>query len=205
MGVEYPWFVDDAELLQRLLAGDETAFAALVTRYHPMLVRVARYYVNSEASAEDVAQDTWIAVLRGVDRFEGRSSFKTWLLRILVNRARSTGTKEHRAIPVDPTSTSSALAGRFDEGGAWREPVVPFTDVIEDSIVNEPVVRLVHEAISRLGEPQQAVVTLRDVEGLPTTEVAELLELSVANVRVILHRARTKVRADVEASLRGGG
>ena len=106
---------------------------------------------------------------------------------------------------MDPTSTSSALAGRFDEGGAWREPVVPFTDVIEDSMVNKPVVRLVHEAISRLGEPQQAVVTLRDVEGLPTTEVAELLELSVANVRVILHRARTKVRADVEASLRGGG
>ena len=82
---------------------------------------------------------------------------------------------------------------------------MPFTDGIEDSMVNKPVVRLVHEAISRLGEPQQAVVTLRDVEGLPTTEVAELLELSVANVRVILHRARTKVRADVEASLRGGG
>jgi RNA polymerase sigma-70 factor (ECF subfamily) len=198
--------VDDAELLQRLLAGDERAFAQLVARYHQTLVSIARYYVNSDASAEDVAQDTWIAVLRGVDRFEGRSSFKTWLLRILVNRARTTGTKEHRSIPVDPTAnTGSDLARRFDEGGAWREPVAPFTDAIEDAIVNERVVRLVRASIAALGEPQQAVVTLRDVEGLSTAEVAELLELSEANVRVILHRARSKVRADVEASLRGGG
>jgi RNA polymerase sigma-70 factor, ECF subfamily len=88
--------VDDAELLAQLLGGDEKAFAELVGRYHASLVRVARYYVNSDASAQDVAQETWIAVMKGADRFEGRSSFKTWLFRILVNRARSLGVKEHR-------------------------------------------------------------------------------------------------------------
>jgi RNA polymerase sigma-70 factor (ECF subfamily) len=98
--------MDDAELLSRLLAGDEKAFRELVVRYNATLIRVALYYVNNQASAEDVAQDTWIAVLKGVDRFEGRSSFKTWLFHILVNRARSTGTKEHRSIPVDSLTPS---------------------------------------------------------------------------------------------------
>jgi RNA polymerase sigma-70 factor (ECF subfamily) len=195
--------MDDAELLRKVCDGDEKAFRELVARYQGSFVRVARYYVNSDASAEDVAQDTWIAVLRGATRFEGRSSVKTWLFRILVNRARSTGSKEHRSIPVDPGG--SVAAARFDEGGFWREPPVPFTDTIDDALSNERLVALVRAAIARLPEPQQAVVTLRDVEGLSTTEVAELLELSEANVRVILHRGRARVRGDVEASLQGGG
>lgn len=198
--------MDDAELLAQLLDGDAKAFAELVARYHASLIRVALYYVNSQASAEDVAQETWIAVLRGVDRFEGRSSFKTWLFRILVNRARTTGTKEHRVVPVDPTDTGASVAARrFDEGGVWREPPVPFTESVDDAIANEKIIRLVHEAIRRLPEPQQAVVTLRDVEGLSTVEVAELLELTEANVRVILHRGRARVRGEVEARLTGGG
>jgi RNA polymerase sigma-70 factor (ECF subfamily) len=198
--------MDDAELLTQLLGGDEKAFAELVRRYHESLVRVALYYVNSHASAEDVAQETWIAVIKGVDRFEGRSSFKTWLFRILVNRARTTGVKEHRVVPVDPTDTGASVAARrFDEGGTWREPPVPFTETIDDAIGNERILHLVHEAIRRLPEPQQAVVTLRDVEGLSTMEVAQLLELSEANVRVILHRGRARVRGDVEAKLTGGG
>jgi len=198
--------VDDAELLRRLLGGDEKAFTELVVRYNPTLIRVALYYVNNQASAEDVAQDTWIAVLRGIDRFEGRSSFKTWLFHILVNRARSTGTREHRSIPIDPTSNeSSVAANRFDDGGTWRVPPEPFTDAIDSAVSNEKIVRLVHESIARLPEPQQAVVTLRDVEGLSTMEVAALLELSEANVRVILHRGRARVRNDVEMEMTGGG
>lgn len=198
--------MDDAELLRRLLGGDEKAFTELVVRYNATLIRVALYYVNNQASAEDVAQDTWIAVLRGVDRFEGRSSFKTWLFRILVNRARSTGTKEHRSILVDPTGSDvSVAANRFDDGGAWRVPPEPFTDAIDNAVANEKIVRSVREAIVRLPEPQRAVVTLRDVEGLSTMEVAELLELSEANVRVILHRGRARVRNDVETRMQGGG
>jgi RNA polymerase sigma-70 factor (ECF subfamily) len=203
---EYHGSVDDAELLRRLLGGDEKAFTELVVRYNATLIRVALYYVNNQASAEDVAQETWIAVLRGVERFEGRSSFKTWLFRILVNRARSTGVKEHRSIPFDPTgSESSVAANRFDDGGTWRVPPEPFTDAIDDALANEKIVRSVREAIVRLPEPQQAVVTLRDVEGLSTMEVAELLELSEANVRVILHRGRARVRNDVETRMQGGG
>lgn len=198
--------MDDTELVARMLAGDEKAFVEVVTRYHESLVRVARYYVNSEASAEDVAQDTWIAVLRGVERFEGRSSFKTWLFHILVNRARTTGTKEHRVVATDPLAeTSSVAANRFDAGGTWREPPTPFTELVEDEITNEPLVRLVHASIARLPENSRAVVTLRDVEGLSTMEVAKLLEISEANVRVILHRCRAKIRNEVEAAMRGKG
>ncbi|MHB8380368.1 MAG: RNA polymerase sigma factor [Acidimicrobiales bacterium] len=196
--------MDDAELLQRLVQGDERAFVEIVTRYHETLVRVARYYVNSEASAEDVAQETWLAVLRGVGQFEGRSSFKTWLLRILVNRARSTGVKEHRVVPRDPLAAErSVSASRFDQGGAWIEPPIPFTEKIDDGIVNGPIVELVRDSIARLAEPGRAVVTLRDVEGLSTAEVGELLDLTEANVRVILHRCRARIRTEVETTMQG--
>lgn len=197
--------VDDAELLTRLLAGDERAFAEIVTRYQPLLVRVARFYVKSDASAEDVAQDTWIAVLKGVERFEGRSSFKTWLLRILVNRARTTGAKESRVVPIDLTwSEGSALSKRFDDGGFWREAPVPFTEAIENGIVNAPMLALVREQIEKLPDAPRTVVTLRDVEGLSTSEVASLLGLTEANVRVILHRGRSLIRSAIESTLPGG-
>ena len=196
--------VDDAELLERLLGGDESAFTELVRRYHSTLVKVARYYVASAATAEDVAQDTWIAVLKGVERFEGRSSFKTWLLRICVNRARTTGVKEHRSIPVDTNESGpSVSAHRFDAGGLWSEPPVAFSDAIDHRLDNAALVKAVRDAIDALGEPQQAVVTLRDVEGLSTQEVATLLGLSEANVRVILHRGRARVRENVEEAMKG--
>lgn len=196
--------MDDAELLERLLAGDKEAFREIVTKYHESLVRVARYYVANDASAEDVAQETWIAVLRGIERFEGRSSFKTWLFRIVVNRARTKGVKEHRVVAVDIASDRSLLAGRFNDHGMWSDPPAPFTDSVDDAIVNAPIVRLVHESIARLPDAARAVVTLRDVQGLSTTEVAEMLELSEANVRVILHRSRARIRSEVEASMRAG-
>jgi RNA polymerase sigma-70 factor (ECF subfamily) len=197
--------MDDSALLARLLEGDEEAFVDIVHRYHESLVRVARYYVNSDASAEDVAQDTWIAVLRGAERFEGRSSFKTWLFRILVNRARTTGVKEHRVVPLDPLASGpSVSATRFDQGGMWLEPPVPFTEEVEDALVNAPIIKLVHESIARLPETPRAVVTLRDVEGLSTTEVADLLGLTEANVRVILHRSRARIRSEVEMATQLG-
>jgi len=105
-------------------------------------------------------------------------------------------------IAVDPNESNGLAPSRFDQGGMWREPPVPFTDVIENGMVNQRIVQLVREAISLLPEPQQAVVTLRDVEGLSTKEVADLLELSEANARVILHRGRTRVRADVESKMK---
>ena len=196
--------MDDAELLQDLLGGDESSFTELVRRHHSTLVKVARYYVASASSAEDVAQDTWIAVMRGIEKFEGRSSFKTWLLRICVNRARTTGVKEHRSIPVDPNESGpSVSAHRFDQGGFWSDPPVPFTDAIDSRLDDTALLSAVRHAIDALGEPQQSVVTLRDVEGLSTQEVAALLELSEANVRVILHRGRARVREIVEDVVKG--
>ena len=195
--------MDDDALVERVLKGDEDAFTELVTRHHALLVRVARFYVRSDASAEDVAQDTWIAVLRGVDRFEGRSSFKTWLLRIVANRARTTGDREHRLVSVDPSrTTDSDLAARFNSGGMWIDPPEPFTEAIENGIVTATTVRLVHDAIARLPDVPRTVVTLRDVEGLSTMDVAAILELSEANVRVILHRARQSIRGEIESTWR---
>lgn len=196
--------MDDAELLQSLLSGDESAFAELVQRYHATLVKVARYYVGGVTSAEDVAQDTWIAVIKGVEKFERRSSFKTWLLRICANRARTFGVKEHRSIPVDPNESGpSVSAHRFDQGGFWSDPPVPFTDVVDARLDNAVILGAVRHAIDTLGEPQRAVVTLRDVEGLSTQEVGTLLGLSEANVRVILHRGRARVREIVEEAMKG--
>jgi RNA polymerase sigma-70 factor, ECF subfamily len=197
--------VDDEVLLDKLLAGDEQAFADLVGRYHTSLVRVARYHVDSEAAAEDVAQDTWLAVLRGVHRFERRSTFKTWLFKILVNRARTAGNRERRQVPVDPTlDVPTVAAGRFDAGGAWTDPPTPFTELVEGRLDDAEIAAAVHAAVRDLPEPQQAVVTLRDVQGLSTYEVSALLGLTEGNVRVILHRGRAKVREALEELARGG-
>jgi len=196
--------VDDAELLGQMLGGDEAAFSELVHRYHATLVKIAGYYVKSYASAEDVAQDTWIAVIRGAEKFEGRSSFKTWLLRICTNRARTLGVKEHRTVPTNPMESGPTVAAsRFDQGGTWSDPPVLFTDTVDARLDNSFLVNAVRNAIASLGEPQLAVVTLRDVEGLSTEEVATLLGLSEANVRVILHRGRAKVRGIVESAMKG--
>jgi RNA polymerase sigma-70 factor, ECF subfamily len=194
--------VDDEELLQRFVAGDRDAFRTLVLRYQPVLLTIARYYVNSPVSAEDVAQDTWIAVLRGAERFEGRSSFKTWLFHIVANRARTTGTREKRQIPVDHTDP---VAGeRFNSEGMWKEAPVSFVDVLADAEATAEMADVVRRAIIDLAEPQRSVVTLRDVEGLSTSDVAAALDLSEANVRVILHRARASIREVVERVARGG-
>jgi RNA polymerase sigma-70 factor, ECF subfamily len=197
--------VDDEVLLEKLLVGDQDAFRVMVGRYHDSLVRVARYHVDSDAAAEDVAQDTWVAVLRGVHKFEGRSSFKTWLFKIAVNRSRTAGSRDRRQVSVDPTSVEPAVdPSRFDRAGAWSDPPTPFEDLVSAHLDDAEVVRAVRGAVRALPEPQQAVVTLRDVEGLSTYEVSALLGLTEGNVRVILHRGRARVRAALEGVVRGG-
>jgi RNA polymerase sigma-70 factor (ECF subfamily) len=192
----------DVELLERMRAGDQVAFAELVERYHTRLVRFAGTFVASRQSAEDVAQDTWLAVIRGVERFEGRSSLQTWLYRICANRARSRGGSDRRAVPIG-TGGSAVSRDRFDAGGAWVIPPEPWNEV-DERLLAESLAPLVLAAVGDLPDLQRQVVTLRDVEGLTSRETCEVLSITEANQRVLLHRARSRVRSAVEDSRDGG-
>jgi RNA polymerase sigma-70 factor, ECF subfamily len=201
---------DDQALVERARAGDEDAFAQLVRRYTPMLMRLARMYVPTDALAEDVVQETWVAVLRGLDRFEGRSAFKTWLFRILVNRAKTRGVREHRSIPFASVGGGEGVEGesegegptvdpsRFTSEGAWTSAPADWRDDPEASLESEEALRIAREAIAELPERQRIVITLRDLEGLSSDEVRNVLDVSETNQRVLLHRARTKVRKALE-------
>jgi RNA polymerase sigma-70 factor (ECF subfamily) len=188
--------VGDDELIDRLRAGDEDAFAAVVRAHHAALCRLARTFVGSSAVAEEVVQDTWLAVVRGVDRFEGRSSLRTWLFRILVNRARSTATRERRR-----ESDGDPDDDRFDGTGVWSAPPVPWSEQVEDRIVAEQVATVARDLLETLPDAQRQVVVLRDVEGLSAVEVSELLSVSAGNQRVLLHRGRARLRAGLEGRL----
>jgi RNA polymerase sigma-70 factor (ECF subfamily) len=196
----------DRELVERARAGDEDAFATLVRRYSPALMRLARMYVATTAAAEDVVQETWLGVLRGLDRFEGRSSFRTWLFRILVNRAKTRGVREHRSIPFASLSGGGDEDGdepsvdptRFAPEGAWASPPRRWQDQPEAALESAEARRIAQEAIDRLPERQRIVITLRDLEGFSSDEVRNALDLSETNQRVLLHRARTKVRQALE-------
>ena len=188
---------DEAGLLDRLRGGDEGAFAALVRQYQPQLLRLAVATVGSRAVAEEVVQDTWIAVVRGVDRFEGRSSLKTWLFRILVNRARTAAGREQRA-----GRPEHDVDERFDSAGAWRAPPEPWAERAEDRIVAQQLAGRVDALLGQLNERQRQVVILRDVEGLEPHEVCDLLGVTEGNQRVLLHRGRARLR-DLLASEMG--
>jgi len=197
----------DASLLAALRAGDEDAFAALVTRYHASLKRVARAYVSSDAVAEEVVQETWLAVIRGLDRFEQRATIKTWLFHILTNQAKTRGMRERRIVPFASLAGAdgdapSVSPDRFQRDGDtwpghWATPPRPWQDP-ERRLASLEAREHLRTAIASLPATQQAVLTLRDVEGLESEEVCELLDLSAGNQRVILHRARARVRADLE-------
>ena len=197
---------DDQSLVERARDGDEAAFAALVRRYSPMLMRLARMYVPTDALAEDVVQETWVAVVRGLERFEGRSSFKTWLFRILVNRAKTRGVREHRSIPfasvgggASEDDEGPALdPSRFTSEGAWTSAPADWHDDPEAALDSAEALRIAREAIDQLPERQKIVITLRDLEGLSSDEVRNVLDLTETNQRVLLHRARTKVRQALE-------
>lgn len=183
----------DSELVSRVRAGDEGAFAELAGKYQGAMLSIARGYVPSGAVAEEVVQEAWIGVLRGIGRFERRSSFRTWLFRILVNRAISAGVRERRSVPVDDMGPV-VDASLFDAGGTWQAPPEPWSDQVDDKVVAAKISARILAAIDELPPQQREVVTLRDVQGLSSGEVCAVLDISNANQRVLLHRGRSKLR-----------
>ena len=196
-------FSDPAErrLVSRLRAGDEDAFAELVERWHPAMVRLAMTRVRSQAVAEEVVQDAWIGMLRGLAGFEGRSSLRTWLFRIVINRAISTGVRERVHLPVQDSELEHR-DGRFSQDGWWVTPPIHWADEVIDRLSAPALAARVREEIALLPPGQQAVVTLRDIDGLSSSEVCAVLEITEGNQRVLLHRARTRIRAALEDEVR---
>ncbi len=183
----------DSELINRVRVGDEGAFAELAGKYQSSMLSIARGYVPSGAVAEEVVQEAWIGVLRGIGRFERRSSFRTWLFRILVNRAISAGVREHRSVPVadiGPVVDASC----FGAGGTWQAPPEAWADQVDDQVVAAKMAARILAAIDELPLQQREVVTLRDVQGMSSGEVCAVLDISNANQRVLLHRGRSKLR-----------
>ena len=191
----------DAELVRRLRSGDEHAFTGLVERYHQPMLALAASFVPNLAVAEEVVQDTWLAVLRGLDGFEGRSSLKTWVFRILVNRARTTGTKEQRSVPVaDPEPAVDP--SRFDGSGGWSDPPEHWIEAAEGRVEAGKLAHRVRAWIDDLPARQREVVLLRDVEGMSSEEVCTVLSLTEGNQRVLLHRGRSRLRQLFEDEFR---
>jgi RNA polymerase sigma-70 factor, ECF subfamily len=201
---------EDRELVKRLRDGDESAFVELIDRYGATMLRVAQMYVRDRGTAEEVVQETWLAVLNGIDRFEERSSLKTWLFRILTNRAKTRGQRDGRMVPF------SALAGAGNDAdepsvdpdrflgpdsphpGAWAAPPVTWP---QEKLLEGETLDVIQMAIDMLPEAQREVILLRDVDGWTPMEVSEVLEITDGNQRVLLHRARSKVRAALEEYL----
>lgn len=200
----------EAQLIARLRAGEEAAFADLVEHHHARMVRVARAYVASDDVAAEVVQDTWIAVLTEIDRFEERSTLRTWMYRILTNLAKTRGVREHRILPFsslgDPQEQGPSVPPeRFqsdtdDKPDTWGMPPRPWQKP-ERRLLSLELRGEITRSISTLSESQRLVLTLHDLEGLDTAEICELLELTPGNVRVLLHRGRSRVRADLERYL----
>ncbi|MBI1876388.1 MAG: sigma-70 family RNA polymerase sigma factor [Acidobacteria bacterium] len=201
----------DLALVKRLLAGDEATFTHLVERYHGRLLRLARLFVANHAVAEEVVQDTWLAVLKGLPAFEGRSALKSWMFTILTNLAKTRAIREKRSIPFSALSRPgieeepTVQPDRFTSRGAWSAPPRRWDDdTPEQLLLRREALALVEQTIAGLPPTQRAVVTLRDVDGLDAAEVCAILELSEANQRVLLHRARSKVRSVLERHLTSG-
>jgi RNA polymerase sigma-70 factor (ECF subfamily) len=192
----------DGELLARMRAGEEQAFVTLVARHHTAMLRLASSYVRSPAIAEEVVQDTWIGVLRGIDDFAGRSSFRTWLFRIRVNRATSTGVREHRSVAVGDIGPVVDRS-RFDASGAWMSPPQHWVEDSEERMLAQGLTGQIQQALEALPARQREVVVLRDVDGLSGQEVCDALEISEANQRVLLHRGRSHLRQALEDELGG--
>ena len=207
---------DERGLVARLRTRDEAAFIELVERWTPGMLRVARGYVATPATAEEVVQETWLGVLNGIDRFEQRSSLKTWVFRILSNVAKTRGQRDRRSIPFSALAPADADAGPTVDPGRFRPHDHPrahhwniadghgpadWGDSAEDRVLARDALRLLRDAIDRLPDAQRLVITLRDVEGFASDEVCDLLDISAGNQRVLLHRARARVRASLEQEL----
>lgn len=200
---------DEIALLARLRQGDEAAFIALVERLHGPLRRLARSFVSTDASADEVVQDTWVAVLAGLDRFEGRSSLRTWISTILVNRAKTRGVREGRTLPFSALDDGSAdgddggaLADRFGPGGRWATPPAAWSEATPARLLEDrQAMALIDAELRRMPERQRVIVLLRDTLEWSAEEVCNALAISETNQRVLLHRARTRLRASLAAHL----
>jgi len=202
----------ESELLARLRAGDEQAFEALVARLYGTMLTVARTYVKDRAVAEEVVQETWLGVINGLDRFEGRSSLKTWILSILVNQAKTRGAREARTVPfasLAPADDAPAVAPERFRGpedqytGGWRSFPANWNAAADSVLQDRETLRVAMRAISELPLTQQTVIRMRDVQGYSSDEVCATLDVSEANQRVLLHRARSRVRSALERHLDG--
>jgi RNA polymerase sigma-70 factor (ECF subfamily) len=200
----------EAQVLEALRAGDEDAFRALVREYTPSLVRVARIYVSTQAAAEEVAQETWLGVLNGLSRFEGRSSLRTWIFRILTNIAKTRAKRDGRTLPFSALSEPGRVPEAAVDADRFLDPEHPRWPGHwalkpeawpEDALVAAETREKLAEAIEALPAAQRAVISLRDIEGWSSEEVRNALDLSETNQRVLLHRARSKVRAVLESYL----
>ena len=198
--------VDEADLLERLRARDERAFADVVRAWSPAMLRLARMHVADRAAAEEVVQEAWLGVLQGIDRFEGRSSLKTWVFRILANRAMTKGAREARSLPFAVLAADEAAAdepavdpSRFARDGGWSSPPKQWDESPELALRSEETLRVARAAIAGLPPMQRLVILMRDLEGFGAEETCNALEISETNQRVLLHRARARVRTALEA------
>lgn len=201
--------LDDETLVAAFRTGDESSFAALVDRHSPLLLRVARAHTREREVAEEVVQDTWLSVLRSIDGFAGRSSFRTWLVVILVNTAHRRAAHERRSTPFSALPHGDEAPFDPDDGrffgaehprwaGCWSTVVNAWDDVPEEHLLGSEAVATVESAAATLPELQRAVFLLRDVHGLDATEVCNALDVTDSNQRVLLHRARTRIRRALE-------
>ncbi len=189
---------DERALLERLRAGDEDAFRSLVDRYDGALRRVARTFVSSSTAADEVVQETWLGVVRGIDAFEGRSSLRTWIFSILVNRARTYATRDARSLPFSALEEDDGPAvdpAAFDADGRWTSAPTRLDYDPHANLLRVELREHLARAVDELVPAQRAVITLRDIVGVPAEEVCELLDVSEGNQRVLLHRARSRVRS----------
>jgi RNA polymerase sigma-70 factor, ECF subfamily len=201
---------EDARLVEGLRAGDEAAFAALMRMYGAGMLRVAQMFVSSRAVAEEVVQEAWLGVLKGIEGFEGRSSLKTWLFRIVANTAKTRGVREARSVPFstladegdDPTVAEERFLGAGERyPGHWAIPPGTWAGLPPDRLLAAETMDVILGAIDGLPDSQRAVLTLRDIEGFSAEEVCNALGLTETNGRVLLHRARARVRAVLEEYL----
>lgn len=202
-----PKHSDDAELVSRLLEGDEDAFSQLVTKYHSSLIRLAMVFVSDRSVAEEVVQDTWLGVLRGLPGFQGRGSLKSWIYRILTNQARRRGTREGRTVNFTSLrpDDDSIEPERFAKNGMWTLPPKAWdVNTPEKLMADRESLGVIEGALKTLPPNQRAVVVMRDVLGTPSAEVCDILEVSEANQRVLLHRGRSRVRRALEKYLEAG-
>lgn len=207
--IEAPQPLAERELLERLRAGDESAFANIVDAWSPVMLHMARRHVGDQAAAEDVVQDTWVGVINGLDRFEGRSTLRSWTFSILLNQARTRGFRDRRVIASavltgDETDEPTVDCARFQGSdgrypGHWTSTGVPRRwEEPESRAVGQEVIEVLLVGLEQLPERQRLVVEMRDVLGMSSEEVCTALGVSPENQRVLLHRARASLRSTLE-------